>query len=128
MGANGGSGHGSWSRLGRCGRKGLQSAVLGNWSGGSGARIRRVSLSNYAGQLGPQPRVSRKKESPAGGGADRGSVPTSLLSLAPLPSEAGMGVGIDGNLPPPSPLSPPHSLPFSECLRYYSAFVKKGIK
>lgn len=117
-----------WSVLEGCGRKGLQSTVPGDWSGGSGTWIRRVFLSSYAGQLSPQPRVPRKGGISPKGGADRGFVPTSPLSLAPLPSEAGMGVGIDGNLPPPNPLSPPHSLPFSESLRYYSAFVKKGIK
>lgn len=124
VGANGGSGPVWKDVAGRASRvQCLETGVVGvgHRSGGCSFPIMQGNSAHSQGSPG-------REESPPGGGAERGSVPTSPLSLAPLPSEAGMGVGIDGNLSPPSPLSPPHSLPFSERLRYYSAFVKKGIK
>lgn len=56
----------------------------------------------------------------------RGSVPTSL-TLAPLPRERGWGWALMAMTLLLVPSSPPHSLLFSECLVYCSAFVKRGI-
>ena len=50
-----------------------------------------------------------------------------LTGSGPSAQGAGVGVGTDGNHPPPGPLQSSHSLLFSECLVYCSAFVKRGI-
>ena len=99
-------------RQGGYSRKGLRSGESGETEKvGGGHRSGRCPFPHMQGNLAHKQGPPGREASPPGGGVERGFIPTFHLVPSPptpfwppLPSRAGLGLGIDGNLPPHSPL------------------------